>query len=47
MTQQSPASSRLAKEVRGTTHAVPCLGRLVGLQLEGRALSAGRSLDWL
>jgi len=43
---------RLLKEVGGTAREVgsataaggPCLGRLVGLQLEGRAPSADRSL---
>ena len=52
MTRLSSASSRLLKEVGGTAReggsaavaGVPCLGRLVGLQLEGRAPSANRSL---
>lgn len=51
MTRLSSPSSRLLKEVGGTAHemgsaaaASPCLGRLVGLQLEGRAPSANRSL---
>lgn len=52
MTRLSSASSRLLKEVGGTAcetgnaaaAGVHCLGRLVGLQLEGRAPSADRSL---
>lgn len=52
MTRLSPASSRLLKEVggagceMGSTAAagVSCPGRPVGLQLDGRAPSANRSL---
>lgn len=52
MTRLSSASSRQLKEVGGracetgsaAAAGVPCLGRLVGLQLEGRAPSADRSL---